>query len=156
MCFFHLLPPPTLPPLPSPALPRVSITVSLHLSLALAGRSFLMLTRSHTCTNTHTHKHGAEHTFELKWSIVKCTTHHTHPANSHMFHVGLCKHGAAVSPVSVTCVKGATDKHQFPSVIHIHHFLSNSEHHTWNHRASCMIDGVNYRGLMFHFPSQGR
>lgn len=112
-------------PLPSPFLPRVSITVSLHLSLALAGRSFLMLT------------HRVKHTCELKWSKW-----HTQPTNSHMFHAELCKHAA--------------DKHRFPSIIHFHNFLSNSEHNTWNHGASCMIDGVNYRRMMFRSLSQGR
>lgn len=73
-CVFSICRPPPL--LPSPILPRVSITVSLHLSLARAGRSFLMLT--HTQTHKHTHKHRVEHPFQLKWSTVKCTHTHTH------------------------------------------------------------------------------
>lgn len=141
VCFFHLLPPS--PPLPSPAFPRVSITVSLHLSLARAGRSFLIVRHTHTCTNTHTNIEWNTHlnSNDAQSSVLHTT--HTHPANSHMFHVELCKHNAVVSPVSVTSVKGATDKHRFPPIIHIHHFLSNSKHHTWNHRAYCMINGVN-------------
>ena len=158
MCFFHLPP----PLLPSPILPRVSITVSLHLSLARAGRSFLML--MHTQRHKHTHKHRVEHPFQLKWSIVKCTTHtHTH-THTHTLLFLICSMLSSVNTVlqfplvsvRATCVKGVSDKHHFPSIIHIHHFLSDSEHLTWNHRASRMIDGVNYRRLMFHFLSQGR
>lgn len=143
---------PTPPHLPSPTLPRVSITVSLHLSLARTGRSFLMLAHTHAQTHTHAHKYGVEHTFEHKWSIVECA--------AHTLLILICSMlsfvNTAVSHVSVTCVKGATGKHQLPHIILIHHFLSNSGHNTWNHRALCMIDGVNYRRLMFRFLSQGR
>lgn len=66
---------PTPPHLSSPTLPRVSITVSLHLSLARTGRSFLMLVHTHAQTHTHAHKYGVEHAFEHKWSIVECATH---------------------------------------------------------------------------------
>lgn len=121
------------PPLPSPILPRVSITVSLHLSLAQAGRSFLMFTHTHTCTNT---KSGAHIWNQMEHSEVYHTHTDTHTANSHVFHVELWKHGVEVSHVSVTCVKGASDKHQFPSITHIHHFLSDSERLTCNHRLS--------------------
>lgn len=64
---------PTPPHLSSPTLPRVSITVSLHLSLARTGRSFLMLVHTHAQTHTHAHKYGVEHTFEHK--LVECATH---------------------------------------------------------------------------------
>jgi len=53
VCFFHLTPPPPLTQLRPPALPRVSITVSLHLSLARAGHSFLMLMHTQIRSGAH-------------------------------------------------------------------------------------------------------
>lgn len=125
--------------------------------LISTSRPLILNAHAHTDAQTHTQtQSGTPVSTQMEYSQV-----YTH---THTLLFLICSMLSSVNTVlqfplvsvRATCAKGVSDKHHFPSIIHIHHFLSDSEHLTWNHRASRMIDGVNYRRLMFHFPSQGR
>lgn len=111
----------------------------------------------HAHTHAQTHKQSGAHIWnQMEHSEVYHTHTDTHTANSHMFHVELCKHGIEVSHVSVTCVKGhQINTSSLPSFIFIIFYpIQSVSPATTEHLF--MIDGVNYRRLMFHCLSQSR